>query len=139
MIGTITKTCNKCKKVLSLDMFRDNERGECFENCDACSSRGRDKHSRARIPRQEAKCNASLTCQDVVKSDELVDSTAISLSNKNLFVEGLSAYIVQELPDMRFEFVEPKSARYCITMFFHGGARLVDSFWMHVGRDERTT
>ena len=97
MSVSITKTCNKCKKALSVDVFGDNGRGECFKNCDACRSRGRDEQARSMIRNKEAKSNASLPGGDVVKADELVDSTAISLSNKNLFVRGLYTYLGRDV------------------------------------------
>ena len=123
MSCSITKTCNKCKKALSVEVFGDNGRGECFKNCDACRSRGRDEQARSIVRNKEAKSNASPVVADVVKADELVDSTVISLSNRNLFVRGLYAYIVQELPDVCLKF-GPPSGGHCITIFLNERVRL---------------
>jgi hypothetical protein len=124
MSGSITKTCNKCKKALAVEVFGDNGRGACFKNCDACRSRGRAEQARTLIRRREANSNTPPDDSDVVEADELVDATVISSSNRNLFVRGVHAYLVLELQDVCIKFCNPKSAEHCITMLLNERVRL---------------
>ena len=50
--------------------------------------------------------------------DELDESTALSVSNKHLFVRSLFNYIASVIPDLHFSFEEPKVG-YCLTMSFN--------------------
>jgi hypothetical protein len=46
---TITKKCNTCKKALSVEVFGDNGKGECFKTCDTCRASGRERKAWARF------------------------------------------------------------------------------------------
>ena len=50
---TITKKCNKCKKALSVEVFGDNGKGECFKTCDTCRTAGRDSKARVKIEKDK--------------------------------------------------------------------------------------
>ena len=49
MTSSITKKCNKCKRVLSVEVFGDNGGGACFKSCDACRCRGKAEQTRASL------------------------------------------------------------------------------------------
>jgi NAD-dependent SIR2 family protein deacetylase len=46
---TITKKCGKCKKALSVEVFGDNGKNECFKTCDSCRASGRESKARAKF------------------------------------------------------------------------------------------
>jgi hypothetical protein len=46
---TITKKCNNCKKVLSVEVFGDNGKNGCFKTCDSCRASGRERKARAKF------------------------------------------------------------------------------------------
>ena len=50
---TITKKCNKCKKALSVEVFGDNGKGECFKTCDNCRAAGRASKARVKIEKDK--------------------------------------------------------------------------------------
>ena len=106
----ITNKCNKCKKVLPVEVFGDDGKGGCFKTCEACRFRGRAEQARAKLRKDEAKADTAPANDvkdekpkdDTVK-DELTKATALSLSNKNLFVRGLFNYIGERLPDYKID------------------------------------
>jgi hypothetical protein len=48
---TITKKCNNCKKALSVEVFGDNGKGECFKTCDSCRDSARERKARDKFRR----------------------------------------------------------------------------------------
>jgi hypothetical protein len=141
MSETITKTCNKCKKALAVDVFGDNGKGACFKNCDACRSRGRAEQARTLIRRRDANSKTTPDTSDETEADELIDASVISSSNRNLFVRGVYTYIVLELPDVCIKFCKPRSVEHCITIILNERVRLsirFESTWGEIKELLRT-
>ena len=87
----ITKKCNKCKKDLPVVVFGDDGRGGCFKTCDACRSRGRAEHARAKLKKDESKADTAPAndVKDDTLKDELTNGAALHVSNKTPFVRSL--------------------------------------------------
>lgn len=69
---TPTKPCTNCNKTVSIELFEDSEKGECFKTCDACREKARAARERnkKRNPEEEVK-------------ETLNDGTTLNVKNRN--------------------------------------------------------
>ena len=81
---TITKKCNKCKKALSVEVFGDNGKGECFKTCDTCRSAGRASKEKQRKAK-DMKPTGPRYCEETIIYINL--DAVVSKSNIEFIIE----------------------------------------------------
>ena len=120
---TITKKCNKCKKALSVEVFGDNGKGECFKTCDTCRAAGRD--SKARVKFEKDKKDEAWIEKTKAKA---VKSTGIKFYDEDKWAlmtcEALDVLSYEEkkaipinlttvVSMLNIEFINEKIIKYC--------------------------
>jgi hypothetical protein len=93
---TITKKCGNCKKALSVEVFGDNGKGECFKTCDACRAEGRARKARVKFDKDVDKRERIAREDFDSLSNEEKDAFTIIPCNLNTVVSRHNIFFINE-------------------------------------------
>ena len=82
IMESITKKCSKCKKMLCVEIFGDNGKGECFKTCDAC----REKDRAQKLKNKKKQGEEENLVLDNSNKNEFVRRVSPMLRHKPLFL-----------------------------------------------------
>ena len=99
IMESITKKCSKCKKMLCVEIFGGNGKGECFKTCDVC----REKEQAQKLKHK--------------KKQEEENNLVLDNSNKNEFVRRVFAYAETQSPIFKINLEKPEDG-YCFAISY---------------------
>ena len=114
---TPTKQCTKCNTSVSIELFGDNGKGECFKACDICREKSRASNAREREKKRQPEEDDTET---------LNKDTRLTVMNRNLFNRNILAHIFELAPRFQVHFQKPEEAELAMTLHFN------DRLGMHI-------
>ena len=107
-----TKQCTKCNKVVSIEHYGDNVKGERFKTCDDCRERGKAANANARERNKKKPEEVTETL------NELSDEAILNVTNIHLFAIHILATIFTLALDVKVHFKNPETRGICIPTLF---------------------